>query len=128
MGYAASIDVPDLDAGAAFYSLLGFTERARPLPEMAVLHSDGQQLLLHQRAAGTKPYPGAADLRRFTRHWTPVHLDFETTDFTGTLNRLLAAGAVQEALFDAVPGRPPVAFLSDPFGHGFCLIGERPPK
>jgi predicted enzyme related to lactoylglutathione lyase len=42
-----------------------------------------------------------------------------------TLDKALAAGAQSEQIH-RVPGYPPVAFCSDPFGHGFCIVGLKP--
>lgn len=126
MSYSATIDVPDLEAGAAFYAALGWAERARPLPVMAVLEQGGQSLLLMQKPAGSQPTPDPAIRRDYARHWTPVHLDFHVADYEAALAAVLAAGATCEQRHDGMPGRPRVAFLSDPFGNGFCLIEERP--
>ncbi|WP_406858522.1 hypothetical protein [Alsobacter sp. KACC 23698] len=38
---------------------------------------------------------------------------------------MLDAGAKCEQRFEA-GGRPAIAFCSDPFGNGFCLVGPRP--
>ena len=126
MSYSATIDVPELGAGVAFYAALGWRERARPLPVMAVLEQDGQSLLLMQKQAGSKPTPAEGPRRDYARHWTPVHLDFHVADYDAALAAALAAGATCEARHETMPGRPRVAFLSDPFGHGFCLIEQHP--
>jgi predicted enzyme related to lactoylglutathione lyase len=52
-----------------------------------------------------------------------VHLDLHVADFDATLATLQrAGGAVELELRDQGP--KPVAFCSDPFGNGFCVIGE----
>ena len=53
-----------------------------------------------------------------------IHVDFNVGDFDLVLEKALAAGAECEQIHK-VPGFPPVAFCSDPFGHGFCIIGKR---
>jgi catechol 2,3-dioxygenase-like lactoylglutathione lyase family enzyme len=127
MRYAVTIDVPSLAEGLRFYcGTFGFEEIARPVPGYAVLRAGEGRLGLMQRAEGTAPAPGSPDRRRYARHWTPVHLDFHVAEFDSVLARALAHGALCEQRFDR-PDRPPVAFLSDPFGHGFCLIGEGTP-
>lgn len=126
MKYMASIDVPSLEEGTRFYSrALGFKEVARPVESYAVLACGDVRIGLLEKAAGTRPAEGSDDVRRYERHWTPVHLDFHVEDFDATLGNVIAAGAKCEQKF---PGgdHPPAAFLSDPFGNGFCLIGERP--
>jgi predicted enzyme related to lactoylglutathione lyase len=75
-----------------------------------------------EKPAGTKPAMGSDDVRRYERHWTPVHIDFHVDSFEADLARALSAGAKCEQKFDA-PGRPPIAFCSDPFGNGFCIVG-----
>ena len=70
------------------------------------------------------PATGSDDVRRYERHWTPVHVDFSVDDFEEVLQRVLDAGAKCEQKF-AGGEHAPVAFLSDPFGNGFCVIGRR---
>lgn len=120
-----SIDVPDLEAGLRFYgSVFGFVESARPLPTMAVLDANNVTVCMHEKAAGTKSSPGGAAERSYDRHWTPVHLDFHAPDLDAVLARVRAeGGAIEREL--RTQGPRPVAFCSDPFGNGFCVIGER---
>jgi catechol 2,3-dioxygenase-like lactoylglutathione lyase family enzyme len=126
MNYSVSIDVPDMDQGLGFYrDALGLTEIARPIPTYVILDCGGAHIGIMAKAAGSHPAPGSDDVRRYTRHWTPVHIDFHVEDLDAVLPRLLEAGALCEHRFDA-PGRPPIAFCSDPFGNGFCLVGGRP--
>jgi hypothetical protein len=63
------------------------------------------------------------DVRKYERHWTPIHIDFRVEDFEATLKKPLDAGAKSEQVH-RVSGYPPVAFCSDPFGHGFCIVGH----
>lgn len=123
MTYSATIDVPDLDQGLAFYgSVFGYAEVARPIPIYAVLSRDGQSLGLMQKPSGSQPTPAKDTRRGYDRHWTPVHLDFEVTDFDPALTRITAGGGQIEQRHD-VPGRRRIAFCADPFGHGFCVLG-----
>ena len=126
MRIGISIDVPDLAAGIRFYGgLFDLAEGPRPLPQLCVLRgAEGQSLLLIAREDGTRPFPDAQVRRSYTRHWTPVHLDFHVEDVAATRDRALALGATCEVFHEA-PGRPQAAFMADPFGHGFCLIGTR---
>jgi catechol 2,3-dioxygenase-like lactoylglutathione lyase family enzyme len=122
-----SIDVPNLDQGLAFYQgVFGFIESARPFPTMAVLDANNVTVCMHEKAAGTAPSPGGTDLRRYGRHWTPVHLDLHVVDFDGALERVRGGGGRIENEF-RTEGPMPAAFCSDPFGNGFCIIGERSP-
>jgi predicted enzyme related to lactoylglutathione lyase len=125
MKLSVSIDVPSLDDGIAFYGrAFGFVESSRPIDGVAVLKAGETSICLMAKPAGSSPAQGSDDRRRYERHWTPIHLDFHVEDFDAALARALEAGARREQLH-SVPGYPPVAFCSDPFGHGFCIIGKR---
>ena len=123
-----SIDVPTLAEGLAFYgSVFGFVESARPFPTMAVLDANNVTVCMHAKAAGTAPSPDGADRRRYGRHWTPVHLDLHLADFDAALERVRAHGGQIESEY-RTQGPVPAAFCCDPFGNGFCIIGERPSR
>lgn len=126
MRMQVTLDVPDIAAGIAFYGgLFGFAETARPHPAYAVLRAGDHMLGLIEKAPGTRPTPAEGSIRDYGRHWTPVHLDFHIDDFDAVCAEVTAHGGAVEEIHRA-PGRPPVAFCSDPFGHGFCLLGPRP--
>jgi catechol 2,3-dioxygenase-like lactoylglutathione lyase family enzyme len=119
---SVSVDVPSLEEGLHFYSeAFGFSKVSEPYPGVAVLRADNAELLLLAKESGSAPCPHADAKRHYDRHWTPVHIDFHVDDFKASLTRAVGAGARQERLYES-PGRPAVAFCSDPFGHGFCLI------
>ncbi|MCY1449242.1 Glyoxalase-like domain protein [compost metagenome] len=59
--------------------------------------------------------------RDYSRHWTPVHLDFVVDDLAAATQRALNAGARQESGCVDWRGSKCISF-ADPFGHGFCLI------
>jgi predicted enzyme related to lactoylglutathione lyase len=119
-----SIDVPELDAGLRFYGqVFGFLETARPFPTMAVLEANNVTVCMHQKQAGSKSSTGGADRRRYERHWTPVHLDLHVDDFDAVLDKVRAQGGAIEDEY-RTEGPMPAAFCSDPFGNGFCVIGE----
>ena len=125
MKYSVTIDVPRLDEGLRFYrDALGLTEVARPIPTHAVLGCGDAQIGLIEKSAGTKPVKGADDLRRYERHWTPVHIDFHVDNFEAALESAVNAGGKCEQKFEG-GARPPIAFCSDPFGNGFCIMGVR---
>lgn len=117
-----NIDVPDVAAAERFYTQAfglhvgrrftgGFVELLGAEPRLYLLHKD----------AGTAIGPAGGDIRRYDRHWSPLHADFIVEDLDAAIARVLAAGASQEGeTKDAAYGR--IAMFADPFGHGFCLI------
>ncbi len=119
------IDVPDLARGVLFYAeAFGFAVTAEPYPGVAVLQAGAAKITLLAKRDGTKPSPNAQDLRRYARHWTPVHLDFHVEDVKAALDKAVRAGATAEQFFDN-PDFGPAAFCADPFGHGFCLLQRK---
>ena len=70
------------------------------------------------------PSSHTKETRHYRRHWTPVHMDLHVDNLKSALARAIEAGAKQEQLFEN-PEHGSVAFCSDPFGHGFCLIERR---
>jgi predicted enzyme related to lactoylglutathione lyase len=122
---SVSIDVPHLADGVRFYaSAFGFFKASEPVPGVAVLHAGDGRICLLEKPAGTRPSSGTQETRRYERHWTPVHLDLHVDDLATALAKALGAGATREAVFEN-PEHGSVAFCSDPFGHGFCLIERR---
>ena len=125
MKYSVSIDVPRLDEGLQFYrDALGLAELARPVPTYVILACGNSRIGLIEKAAGTRPAKGADDVRRYGRHWTPVHIDFHVDDFDASLAKAVKGGATCEQKFEG-GARPPIAFCSDPFGNGFCIVGTK---
>jgi predicted enzyme related to lactoylglutathione lyase len=120
MALLLNIDVPDLDAGATFFAdAFGLRPARRFGNDVVELLGWPIPLYLLRKAAGTRGAGG--DLRRYERHWTPLHPDVVVTDMDAALDRAVAAGAVVESRPSAAPyGR--IAMLADPFGNGFCLI------
>ena len=120
-----SIDVPSLAEGVRFYSeAFGFIRVAEPVPGVAVMKLGAAMVCLLEKKAGTKPSPHTDDLRRYERHWTPVHLDIHVDDLAEARERAVKAGAVVEQSF-VNPEHGSAVFCCDPFGHGFCLIEHR---
>src|SRR5271163_4067265 len=110
MNYSVTIDVPQLDEGLRFYlGALGLVEVARPVATYVILECGNGQIGLIEKQAGSKPAKGSDDVRRYERHWTPVHIDFHVDDFEAFLVKAVNAGATCEQKFE-VSGRPPIAF------------------
>lgn len=120
MDLLVNIDVPDLAAAETFYtSAFGLTVTRRFGDGGAELRGLPARLYLLVKPEGSVGAGG--DLRRYARHWTPVHLDIVVEDFDTALERALQAGARLEGEAKThVWGR--IAVLSDPFGNGFCLL------
>lgn len=119
-----SIDVPDLEAGLRFYGeVFGFVETARPFPTMAILDGNNVSVCIHEKPSGSKSSSAGADKRHYERHWTPIHLDLHVADFDAALDKVRARGGAIENEY-RTHGPRPAAFCSDPFGNGFCVIGE----
>jgi predicted enzyme related to lactoylglutathione lyase len=119
-----SIDVPNLDSGVRFYgAVFGFVEKARPFPTMAILDANNVSVCMHEKATGSLSSSVDPEPRHYERHWTPVHLDLHVDDFEAVLDRVRTAGGAIENEFRQ-QGPKPVAFCADPFGNGFCVIGQ----
>jgi predicted enzyme related to lactoylglutathione lyase len=114
-----NIDVDDLEVGVAFYAAAVGLMPNRRLGDFAVELSGAQApVFLLRKAPATPAFAGAAVVRDYARHWTPVHLDFLVEELAGARAR---AGARAESAIETYPwGR--LALLADPFGNGFCLI------
>jgi predicted enzyme related to lactoylglutathione lyase len=91
---------------------------------VVVLRADNADICLLEKRAGSQASSCTAETRHYERHWTPVHLDIHVDDLEFALAKALAAGAKREQVFEN-PEHGSVAFCSDPFGHGFCLIERK---
>lgn len=121
-GLLVNIDVPDIGRGIAFYTAaLGLRVGRRFDGGFVELLGGDVPIYLLEKAAGTSIGPAGGDVRRYVRHWSPLHLDVLVDDLEVAISRAVGAGAVQEGeTCDAPYGR--LAMFADPFGHGFCLI------
>jgi predicted enzyme related to lactoylglutathione lyase len=118
-----NIDVDDLEKGIAFYQGAFGLKLRRRLFDGTVAEMTGasSNVYLLSKPAGSSASPQVSLPRDYRRHWTPVHLDFEVEDIESAVQRALAAGAKLESDIQTVAwGR--IAMMSDPFGHGFCLL------
>ena len=117
-----NLDVDDIERAVSFYTAGLRLRVGRRFDDAFVelLGADAPIYLLRM-PAGDKPFAGAEQGRDYSRHWTPVHLDFVVTDLDAAIARALSAGAKLESPPREEPyGR--LAVLSDPFGNGFCLL------
>jgi len=120
MDLLVNIDVDDIARAVAFYTeAFGLTVTRHFGTEGAELSGWPVRVYLLQKPEGSL---GAAEsLRRYDRHWTPVHIDVVVDDVAAALSRAVAAGARAETdIRIEVWGK--IVVLADPFGHGLCLI------
>ncbi len=121
-----NLDVPDLEAAERFYThglgLVPGRWLEGNILELTSTTQTGLKLYLLKKPEATQANPLHPTLtRRYQRHWTPVHLDFVVENLDSALQQALAAGAKLETGPDTQTWGK-IASLSDPFGHGFCLI------
>jgi predicted enzyme related to lactoylglutathione lyase len=117
-----NVDVDDLDQAVRFYTTgLGLRTGRRFAAAGVELVGAAAPIYLLVARRGSAPFRDAHVTRDYSRHWTPVHLDFAVEDIDAALKLAVAAGAKVE-----VPAEQhaygKLAVLADPFGHGFCLI------
>jgi predicted enzyme related to lactoylglutathione lyase len=118
----ANIDVDDLARATEFYcGALGLRVGRRFEASAVELLGGSTPIYLLEKALGTSASSASAARRDYTRHWTPVHLDFVVPDISSAVARARTAGASLEGDVRTYKwGR--IAVMADPFGHGFCLI------
>ncbi len=117
-----NVDVDDLEKAVRFYtSALGLRVGRRFSGGGIELVGAEAPIYVLVAAPGTAPFRGAAVMRDYGRHWTPVHLDFAVDDIEAAVARAVSAGArVEVEIEQHQYGK--MAVLADPFGHGFCLL------
>lgn len=117
-----NVDVDDLEKGIDFYTRAFGLRTARRFGASSVeLLGGGAPIYLLEKIAGSAAAAGLAQRREYSRHWTPVHLDFVVPDIHAAVARARDAGARLEGdIRTANWGH--LALMADPFGHGFCLI------
>jgi predicted enzyme related to lactoylglutathione lyase len=120
-----NIDVADLAAATRFYcQALGLVVGRRFDDSGVELLGATAPIYLLANPSGTPAAATISQRRDYSRHWTPVHLDFVVTDMERAVERARLAGATVEAdIGTHAWGR--IALMADPFGHGFCLIEFR---
>lgn len=120
--FLVNIDVDDLEKAVDFYQAALGLKPGRRLGTTGVEMLGGPApIYLLVKATGTASSNAVGELRRYERHWTPVHLDFVVPEIESAVERAAAAGARLEAdISTAAWGK--LALMADPFGHGFCFI------
>lgn len=114
------IDVSDLDQATTFYCEgLGcklVTER----DTHNTLDAEGTTLQLCLKEQGTHATGKDGPTRDYSRHWTPVHLDFDVDNVERVAQQVRKLGGKVEQTKSGDWGA--AAFCADPFGNGFCLL------
>ncbi|MNE22119.1 Glyoxalase-like domain protein [compost metagenome] len=122
MRVIVNLDVPELAPAIDFYTAALGLQLSRLLDDdVAELSGASATLYLLRHSAGSHPVRSLPLQRDYSRHWTPVHLDFVVYDLAAATQRALNAGARQESGCVDWRGSKCISF-ADPFGHGFCLI------
>jgi uncharacterized glyoxalase superfamily protein PhnB len=117
-----NIDVPELAPAIDFYTAaLGLTLSRTIEDDVAELTGASSVIYLLQNPAESRFTDSVAQGRDYSRHWTPVHMDFVVDDIAAAVQRAMDAGAIRESECVEWHGSKCITF-SDPFGHGFCLI------
>ena len=96
-GLLINIDVPDIEPGIAFYTAaLGLRVGRRFREDFVELLGTDAPIYLLRNAAGTSIGPAGGDVRRYERHWSPIHPDFVVEEMDAAIARATAAGATPE--------------------------------
>lgn len=122
MDFIVNIDVENLESAERFYVEAFGLRVGRHFGGSGVeLLGGPTPLYLLEKEEGSSALPSAEQPRHYSRHWTPVHLDFVVDDIDAAVQRSVRAGALLEQPVSTHKwGR--LAVMADPFGHGFCLI------
>lgn len=123
MQLVINIDVHDIEKGIAFYTNGLGLRLKRTLFDGAVAELEGASSIIQllRKLEGSLANRACTETRRYARHWTPVHLDFCVDNVEAAVERALIAGARLERGIDVYDWGS-IASMSDPFGHGLCLL------
>lgn len=113
------IDVSDLELATRFYCEALGCSLEKEQASHNTLSAAGTTIHLSSKDSGSAATPSGA-ARDYSRHWTPVHLDFDVDDVGAVSEKVKRFGGQVENSKRGDWGE--AAFCSDPFGHGFCLL------
>ena len=117
MEFSICIDVDDVDRAVVFYGRgLGLT--------VVEQHPDWAQVKLGDQTFWIMKAPGGVQgsiSRDYSRHWTPVHLDFAVEDIDVAVKRAIEAGGTLEGEIQR-SAKGAMANMVDPSGNGVDLI------
>ena len=117
-----SIDVSNLKNAEIFYVEALGCKKLRDQGNMVVLSTDNVDIYLQEKEGGTPSFPSSETVRNYTRHWTPIHLDFICDNVDERVANVLKLGGSHEGGESGDWGS--IAYCADPFGNGFCIINE----
>lgn len=122
MDVLINVDVDDIDKAERFYcSAFGLVVGRRFGRSGVELQGSSAPIYLLNKADRSRAARATDQVRRYDRHWTPVHLDFVVDDIENAVEDALAAGAsLEEPIGTHDWGR--LALMADPFGNGFCFV------
>jgi predicted enzyme related to lactoylglutathione lyase len=117
-----NLDVDDLGEATKFYQAAFGLKVGRRFGDDGIeLVGTSAPIYLLAKAAATSATGPPSQLRKYDRHWTPVHLDFVVNEIDAAVGRAVDAGArLERPISTHSWGR--LALMADPFGHGFCLV------
>jgi|SRR5690606_4491923 len=122
MNILINVDVPNLQQAIAFYCQGIGLELNRLLDDdTAEIRGTSCMIYLLQKKELSTAVGAHGITRAYSRHWTPVHMDFVVEDLEAATKRVEEAGATRESECVLWRGSKCISFC-DPFGHGFCLI------
>ena len=114
--------VDNIDEAIEFYTkAFGLRPGRRFDNSVAEMLGASSKIYLLAKPSGSPASTSTPQKRDYRRHWTPVHLDFVVDDINAAVERAKAAGAKLEGDINTYKWGH-IAYMSDPFGHGFCLI------
>ena len=119
---SVSIDVSNLKQAETFYVEALGCKKLREQGGMSVISTGNCDIYLQEKEAGTNPIPSDIVKRDYSRHWTPVHLDFLAENIDEIVKRIIQLGGRHEGGESGDWGS--IAYCADPFGNGFCIINE----
>jgi len=121
---SVSIDVSNLKEAEKFYIEALGCKKVRDQGGMSVISVENCDIYLQEKEIGTKPIPSGFDeiKRHYSRHWTPVHLDFLAENVDEIVEKVLKLGGSHEGGESGAWGS--IAYCVDPFGNGFDVINE----
>ncbi|WP_444916458.1 VOC family protein [Microbulbifer sp. JMSA003] len=119
---SVSIDVSNIKQAENFYIKALGCKKLRDQGGMSVISVENCDIYLQEKEARSVAAPTETVERNYSRHWTPVHIDFLAENVDEIVKRIVKLGGKHEGGERGDWGT--IAYCSDPFGNGFCVINE----